>query len=242
MQIKKAAVLCLLMCALVVPGAHAQMTWTDKGFANLSGGFQAGSHTLATSTSFGLYDEQALVDTSQKISGGGFFDVSAGYKVWRNLALGLGFSWTSSKADAAISARIPDPVFHDRLRAISASAADLNHTERVLNLMGVWMVPVTDKIDVGLSAGPAIFMVKQDVPGELTITEPGPIVSGLTRQSVDKTAAGFHLGVDVTYLLNARFGVGGLARYTHGSVSLEGASDSLTVGGFQIGVGGRLRF
>ena len=53
---------------------------------------------------------------------------------------------------------------------------------------------------------------------------------------------GFHLGVDVTYLVTKRFGVGGLLRYTHGSVSLEGASDALTVGGFQIGVGGRLRF
>ena len=242
MQIKKAAVLCLFMCALVVPRADAQMTWTDNGFVNLNGGFQAGSHTLQTSTPFQIYDETASVDSTQKISGGGFFDVSAGYKVWRNLAVGVGYSWTSSSADAAISASIPDPLVHDTLRPVSGSAPDLNHTEATINLVATWMVPVTDKIDVGIAAGPSIFMVKQDLPDALTVDEPGPIISGVTTRSLSKTGGGFHAGIDVTYLVTKRFGVGGLLRYTHGSVTVEGASDGLTVGGFQLGVGGRLRF
>ena len=51
-----------------------------------------------------------------------------------------------------------------------------------------------------------------------------------------------HFGVDVAYMINKRFGVGGLARYTRGSVELAGASDKLTVGGFQVGAGLRARF
>ena len=238
----KAGLLCLAMCAAVTPKAHAQMTWTDKAFVNVTGGAQAGSRSLETERSFELYEEQARVASSQDVKGGAFFDISAGYKVWRNLALGLGYSRSGSNTNATVAASIPDPVLHDSPRAISASVTGLKHTESAVHLMGVWMVPVTDKIDVGLSAGPSIFMVTQGMPGTLTVTEPGPSVTNSTAVNVDKTTVGIHFGVDVTYLVTKRWGVGGLARYTWGSVGLEGASDKLTVGGFQIGGGVRLRF
>jgi hypothetical protein len=230
------------MCAAVAPKAHAQMTWTDKGFVNVTGGAQAGSRTLATATTFDIYDETASVSSSQDVKGGGFFDISAGYKVWRNLAVGLGYSHAGSNTDAAIAALIPDDTVTDKLRPVSASATDLKHSEGALHIMGVWMVPVTDKIDVGVSAGPSIFKVKQDLPTALAIAEPGPTVTGITITNVNKTTAGINFGVDVTYLVTKRIGVGGLARYTWGSADLEGASDKLTVGGFQIGGGVRLRF
>lgn len=242
MHIRQVVPLCLMLCATVVPTASAQMKWTDTGFANVSIGGQAGSHTLATSTTFDLYDEQAKVDTSQKVKGGALFDISAGYKVWRNLAAAIGYSRTSGKADAAVTASIPDPRVFDSPRTLTASAPDLKHTEQAINLMGVWMVPVTDKIDVGLSFGPSIFMVKQDLPATLTVVEPGPTFSGLNTDSTSKTVAGINLGIDVTYLLTKEWGVGGLARYTAGSARLKGATDSVTVGGFQIGVGARYRF
>jgi len=230
------------MCGLAAPSAHAQMTWTDKGFLNVTGGIQTGSHTLATDTSFDLYDERATVGTTQDISGGAFFDLSAGYKVWGNVALGAGYSWTSSKADAAVSALIPDRDFFDRHRAVTASANDLNHTESAVHLMAVYMMPVTDKVDVGLSAGPTIFQVSQDLPGALTVSEPGPTVTGAAVTEIKKTTIGFNVGVDVTYLVTKKIGIGGLARYTKGSADLDGATEKLTVGGFQLGGGIRIRF
>ena len=53
---------------------------------------------------------------------------------------------------------------------------------------------------------------------------------------------GVHFGVDLTYMVTPRFGVGGIARYSWGSADLAGAEDSVTVGGFQIGAGLRVRF
>jgi hypothetical protein len=241
LKMMKAAFLCVVMCAAFAPRADAQMTWTDKGFVNLTGGVQVGSHTLDTSRTFDLYDEQGTVDSSQKIKSGGLFDVSAGFKVWHNLAIGVGYSWTSSKADAAIQAQVPDPVVFDHLRSVSSTAAGLKHTESVVNLSAVWMVPVTDKIDVGVSAGPSIFNVKQDIPGSLTATEPGPTIN-VAVDSATKTSVGINIGLDVAYMMTKQFGFGGLARYTWGSVDLEGATDKLTVGGFQIGGGLRVRF
>jgi hypothetical protein len=238
----KAGLLCLGMCAAVASTAQAQMTWTDQAFVNVSGGFQGGSGTLATATTFDLYDEQGTVASTQDVSGGGLFDVSAGYKVWRNLAVGLGFSHSGSTSDAAITASVPSPLVFDQLRNVSASASGLKHSENTIHLMGTWMVPVTDKIDVGLSAGPSIFHVKQQLPSAVTVSEPGPTVSSVSVNDATKTTVGINLGVDVTYLVTKRMGVGGLARYTWGSADLDGTSDSLTVGGFQIGGGLRLRF
>ena len=218
------------------------MTWTDKGFFNASVGLQTGSDTLATATTFDLYDETASVATSQKVSGGAFFDLTAGYKVRRNLAAAVGYSRSGSSGDAVIAASIPDPRVHDRPRPITASASDLNHSESAIHLMGVWMVPVTDKIDVGISAGPTVFMVKQDLPSALAVSEPGPTVTNVTVTKADKTTVGINLGVDVTYLITPRWGVGGLARFTYGSAELEGATEKLSTGGFQIGGGLRVRF
>lgn len=243
----KAAVLAVALCAGVAPGAQAQMTWTDKGFVNATIGIQGGSHSLATSTSFDIYasgefGEQASLATTQDVGGGLFFDVSGGYKVWRNLALGVGFSRTSSDADVAVAASVPDPLVADRPRAVTTTASGAAHSEVGIHLMGVWMMPVTDKVDVGFSFGPTIFQVSQDVPAAITVNEPGPTVSSTTFTSADKTTVGINIGVDVTYLVTPRIGAGMLARYTWGSADLEGASDKLTVGGFQIGAGVRIRF
>ena len=239
---KKTAVLCLAFCALAAPRAHAQMKWTDKGFANINIGAQSGSHDVQTNTTFVVYDEDAHVSTTQKTGGGFLFDLNGGYKVWSNLVVAVGYSFMSDSTDGAVTAAIPDPAVFDRPRNVTAAADNLSHAEHTINFSGVWMVPVTDKVDVGVSFGPTIFMVKQELPDTITFTEPGPTVTGVNKKDVDKTTAGINLGVDVTYLLKKNYGVGAILRYTWGSVDLDGASDKLTVGGFQVGVGARYRF
>jgi hypothetical protein len=104
------------------------------------------------------------------------------------------------------------------------------------------MVPVTDKVDVGVSFGPSIFQVSQDIPTAITVTEPSATLASTSVTKVDKTTVGIHFGVDVNYMITPRWGAGVLARYAWGSADLEGATDSLTVGGFQIGGGLRVRF
>lgn len=227
---------------LVPTVAAAQMTWTDKGYVTISGGGQAGSHTLTMQPAFTLYDEDSTLTSTQKAGGGPFLDIGGGYKVWQNLVLALSYSHVGGDSDAAIAAQVPDPVQFDHPRAVTTSLPGANHSENAVHISAVWMVPVTDKIDVGVAAGPTIFMIRQDVASGLTVTEPGPNVTSVASAKVKKTTGGFHAGVDVTYLLTKQIGAGLLARYTFGSVDLPDAADSLTVGGFQLGVGLRYRF
>ena len=99
---KKAAVLCLVFCALAAPRAQAQMKWTDKGFANINIGGQTGSHDVETTTTFVVYDEDAHVTTTQKTGGGVLFDLNGGYKVWSNLVVAVGYTFMSDSTDAAV--------------------------------------------------------------------------------------------------------------------------------------------
>jgi len=218
------------------------MQWTDKGFVSVNGGAQAGSHDLSESGSFPLYEETATFSSANKVKGGGLFDIGGAYKVWgNNLLAGLSFTHVSSKSDGSLTGSIPDPLVFSRPRAVTKALTGLEHSENAVHLDAIWMIPVANKIDVGIFLGPTIFSVKQDTIPSLTITEPGPTVTTAVA-SASKTAVGFNIGVDAQYMLRKKYGVGVVARYAGGSVSLPGASQKLNVGGFQIGAGGRLRF
>jgi hypothetical protein len=239
----KVGCLSLALATLTTAPARAQqLTWTDKGFVNVNVGAQAGSHDLSSQSTFELYGENGTLATTQDVGGGGLFDVSAGYKVWKNLALGIGYSHSGSDADAAIAASVPDPVFFDRLRGLTAVSSGAKHSENAIHIQGTWVMPVTDTLDVSFSFGPTIFSVKQDIPTAITVNEPGPTLADTIVSDDSGTGVGINLGLDVNYFFTPKYGAGLLLRYTRGSVDLDHSTDSLTVGGFQIGVGARIRF
>ena len=238
----KAGILALCLCAAPSMVSAQTMQWTDKGYVAVSGGAQVGSDDLNTSSTFTIYDESASVSSAQKVKGDGFFDIGGAYRVWgRNLLAGINYSHTASDTDVSVNASIPDPRVFDRPRTVSASQSGAKHKENAVHLSAIWMMPVANKLDVGIFAGPSIFAIKQQTISDLTVTEPGPNVSAPLRD-VKKTTVGVNLGVDLQYLVWKKWAVGGLARYSWGSASISGASKKLTVGGFQIGAGARYRF
>jgi len=233
----------LALCLFAAPRlADAQtMQWTDKGFLSVNGGAQVGSDNLDSTSTFTLYDETATVATAQKVKGGGFFDLGGAYRVWgRNVLAGVSFSHTSSDADATVNASIPDPIQTDRPRSVTTSLSGAKHSENVVHLDAIYMIPVAAKTDVAVFGGPSIFSVKQQTVSTLTVTEPGPTVSA-PLVDVKKTTVGINFGVDVQYMIAKKWGVGGLARYSWASADLGGSAGKLKVGGFQIGGGFRWR-
>src|SRR3954469_12578129 len=152
----KAGILALCLCAAPQIASAQTMQWTDKGYATLNIGGQVGSHDLDTNSTFPLYDETATVTSTQKVSGGAFFEVGGAYRVWgNNLLAGVSFSHTGSDADVAITGSIPDPVFFDRPRTVNSTQSGAKHSENALYLNAIWMIPVANKLDVGVFGGPA---------------------------------------------------------------------------------------
>src|SRR6185436_13689219 len=115
-----------------------------------------------------------------------------------NLLAGVTYSHTSTDSDVALTASIPDPIKFDSPRTVSKTQGGAIHTENVVHLDVIWMIPVANKLDVGVFLGPSIFAVKQDTVTTATVTEPGPTVTApLTR--VSKTSVGFNFGADLQY-------------------------------------------
>jgi hypothetical protein len=242
-QITNAIILAAALCAAPRIASAQTMQWTDKGYVTFNVGAQVGSQDLGTSNTFTLYEETATISSTQKVKSGAFFEIGGAYRVWgNNLLAGVSFSHTSSDGDVALTATIPDPVFFDRPRNVSATQSGAKHSENAIHLDAIWMIPVANKLDVGVFAGPTIFMVSQDtIATPVPVTEPGPTLNA-SLNKVKKTTAGVNFGVDLQYVIRKQLAVGGLARYTWGSANIDGATDKLTVGGFQIGAGVRYRF
>ena len=89
-------------------------------------------------------------------------------------------------------------------------------------------------------AGPTFTNVHQDLVTGIVVPA-GTQSAVATVESQSGTAAGVNIGFDASYLFTKYDGVGGFLRYNGGSVDLPAASD-VKAGGFQMGIGARLRF
>lgn len=236
--------LAVLACGIVLSSATpalAQMQWTDKGFLNLSGGIGVGGSDVTSTTTFTLYDETATLVTNQDLKGGFFADAHAAYRIRRNLAVGLNVSFVQSKADAAVAGSLPDPILFDANRAASATASDLTHRETWFAALLTWALPLTDKVDVFISGGPAMVQVQHELPTGAEVTEPTPEINNITVTKFSKSGIGFVVAGDVRYMVTQKIGLGVLAKFSAASVDLTDTT-KIDAGGFQIGGGLRFRF
>jgi hypothetical protein len=241
---KATTVLTLISAALLagprLAAAQGQPASGTVAFLNVNVGAQPQQREITTSESLALYDETATVTSTQPVNNGPMFDVTGGYYVRTNLAVAVGFSSFSRSSDSALRASIPDPIFTDRPRIVGATTPDLAHTERGIHFQAVWFFPVTDRIDVALSAGPSIFRVSQELTPTVTVpTRTQNIV--VVQETQSGTAIGFNAGFDGSFMFTPRLGAGLFVRYAGGSVDLP-AVENLSVGGLQTGLGLRIRF
>jgi hypothetical protein len=243
----KHAVLALGLTVAFAAEAGAQMQWTDRIFINGNGGYQAISKDFTSITNFEVYEETATADATQSLKSEPIFDVSAGYRVRRNLAIGVGFSQYVTEGNMNVVVRVPHPVFTDQTRTVNITGAGASHTSPAFHVNAIWFWPYTDKIDFAFSGGPSIVIVKQDmISGVNILPEPGPsftqpVIDRITVTEQRKTTIGFNTGIDMTYMVTKRYGFGATARYLWARANLEGLNESLTVGGFQLLGGVRIR-
>ena len=245
----------LAMMALSAAEARAQFSWAPfdgRLIVSVNVASQVGNQDIDRSTTFTLYDEAATVEFAQKIESGVLFDIGGAYRLKPTAAYGVGITYTalSSRESASITGLLPHPLFFDRARSFSVTTDGLEHEERAVHLQALWFVPFVEKVDITLSAGPSFFTVTQGFARGISFSENPPSFDSITVDSVDvvtleESAVGLHIGADVTYSFTPKVGVGALMRFTRGTADFnlaEGQEAEVKVGGFQIGVGLRVRF
>jgi opacity protein-like surface antigen len=250
----------LLALATLVAFAAPAAAQDSRVYANINFGFQAQGQDFTQRADFPLYDETGNWEAAHSIDGGPFFDIGGGYRILRNVSVGLSFTArTGDSRDVTVNASVPSPIFTDTLRAASARVTGLEHTEQAFHIQALWHIPVTVEFDVALFAGPTIFRVKDELIGAVDFAEVGGDLSSVNIQNIStteqkETTTGFHLGIDTRYMFMRdigfirNIGAGAMLRYSRGSVDLAapagsgGAPTSIDVGGLEIGVGLRFQF
>ena len=250
----------LLALATLVAFASPAAAQESRIFAHFNFGFQAQGQDFTQTADLPLYDETGNWEAAHSIDGGPFFDLGGGYRILRNVSVGLSYTARSGDSrDVTVNASVPSPIFTDTFRAVSGTATDLEHGEQAFHIQALWHVPVLVDFDVTLFAGPTIFRVKDELVASVETAEVGGDFSTVNLQSIstaeqNNTTTGFHLGIDTRYIFmrNVGFmrdvGAGAMLRYSRGSVDLAApagsgaATTSIDVGGLELGVGLRFTF
>lgn len=244
--------LCVVGVAAFASEAVAQaLPWEGRGFVNVNFGFQAVAENAATTTtSFSLYDETGSLTTSQAMDSlAPFLDFGGGIRVAGNFGIGFAYSRLNVTGSAEVQAEVPNPVYYNQPRTATATLEELEHVENGYHFQALWMLPITDKLDVVVSGGPSWFGLTQGIVATPQITEVGPPYTTVNMTVSQTTTTGgqigFNVGADMTFRFANNVGVGAMVRYAAATVSLtpEGSDPSdVKVGGFQFGGGLRIRF
>jgi len=247
----RAALIAAALVGVSLP-AYAQTPWEDRAFVNLSFGLDTGTETIARNSTFTVYNETGSVDTSADFGSFGIFDIAGGARVYRNFAIGLGYHTGDTTGTGSYSASVPHPLFFDRPRTVTGTFDDAQRDEHATHLMFGYMLPLGDKYDVLVYAGPSFYHVSQEMVTNVTFTEVGPPYTNINVlpaiETVKKSATGYNFGIDGSYFLyrtdKFRIGAGAFLRFTGASADLPfaGGTVKTDLGGTQFGFGARVRF
>jgi hypothetical protein len=216
------------------------MPLDGKLFVGVSVGAQTRSSTINNDFSFPLYRETATVATAATVTRGAIFDVNVGYRITPMFGVAIGYTGFNSTGKAQGTGSIPNPLFFNRPATVTIDATDAKRSDKNIYLVFVGFMPITDKMELSGFIGPAVTRVQQELIGAATVPLGTQTVAS-TIQNQSGTAKGVNVGADLAYKILNQVGAGVFVRYISGSVDLPTAQD-VKAGGFQIGVGARLRF
>jgi hypothetical protein len=190
------------------------------------------------------FGEAAVVNTTYKPRVAPGLEVAGGVRVWRHLAVGLAVSRVTKTSGGAVDAQVPHPFFFGRPRSVSGDASGLHRDETAIHLQAR-LLPSTARWQATLIGGPSWINVRQDLVDDVTVTQSYPFdtatFSGVAKQRVSKSHLGFNAGVDATYWMKPRVGIGVAALFARARVPLT-SSATTDAGGMHVTAGLRLGF
>lgn len=246
-----AAALPMLLLLAAAGPALAQSS-APRGALSINGGLQTAAGEFSDTVNFGhelFGPEDATVETRYPGSDGALFDVGGSVRVWRNLGVGASVSWLTRETDADVEGQLPHPFRFESPRGVSGAAAGLARAEAAVHVQASWVIPVGPSLAVTLFGGPTWFNASQDLVTDIRFDQAYPYdtatYSGANTAELSASAIGAHAGADVAYYFSERIGVGGMVRFSGGSVEFDypdGGTFKNNVGGLHTVGGLRIRF
>ncbi len=235
-----------------VAGINARLarTRTRRVILSVDLGFRPGGSALTRrATAFAeRYAEDGTLTADYGRGSGPQFDLMASQAVWGNLGVGVGLSSYQRRSTTTIAAQVPHPFFFNALRPATFETTAPEGTEVALHIPVVWTPSSGTRLTLLVFGGPSVFHVTQNVVSNLTLSDPYPpvtvTITGVTTTRLTGTMVGFHVGGDLGYYGNKRFGVGAGVRYSFANLTFadDTAATDGRAGGLQIVGGLRVRF
>ena len=175
----------VIMVIMVIMAVMAAPVTAQSGFFNANGG-QLETTDFADTVDFTLFAEDGDFMADYQVAAAPLFDVSVGAMLGRFAAVGVGVSRFRTQDDAAVTARLPHPLFFDRdpacrtrpsgvcTRTVSGTASSLTREEITIDLQATWILPIARHFDLSLFGGPTFFIVEQDLVTSVSNTETFP--------------------------------------------------------------------
>lgn len=239
----------LAVCTCSAATAQAQSaTWSERGWFGISGGIQPTANTFQDAFDLTLYTEPEHITVDYPLKSGFVVAANGGYRVWKRLAIGAGVSHHSDGSSSTVKASLPHPFFDNTFRNIEGTARG-HRTETAVHLQVGWMLPLSPKFRLLLTAGPTVMNVDHTFVTDVTFTESFPFdtaeFTGVVTKHGKRTANGFNAGADLWWMFSKSVGAGGLVQFTHVRANLDAGNErrvSVDAGGAQVGAGLRFVF
>ncbi|MCC7123561.1 MAG: hypothetical protein IT178_01845 [Acidobacteria bacterium] len=255
--------LSILFCAFFLspslasaqPGtSRGERAWID---VNLGAAIAAEDTFTTVLTSLDSGGEERRSSATYDNPTGVSFDFGGGYMFTPIIGVGASLVGTAHMAEAELFTRQPHPLLFNRFgEDTSTTDEELTRSEGSINFHAMVRLPIeNDRLRVRFFGGPTYFRVQQELVTAIRYSQvyngSGLNTIDITTYDADEfeaTGWGFHAGGDVSYFFNDLIGVGGVARFSRGTVEfddLDILSDDIVevkAGGFQIAGGVRFRF
>ena len=235
------------VCAIAPPAAAQSPQWPERFWVSVGGGVQPVSNSFSDDFTKPLYTEDEQVSVSYPVKSGALVAASGGYRIWKRLALGIGVTYYTTTGDADVDAELPHPFFDRQFRHVSGTTGT-TRSETAAHIMAAWMLPLSDRFRIILSAGPSVLNVSQTLVTDVQFSETFPFdtaeFTGAAKTDASNSAIGFNAGADLFWMFTSRIGAGGLVQYTRARAKLQAADRTVRVdaGGPQIAAGLRFLF
>lgn len=169
---------------------------------------------------------------------GSDFDFGGGFMVTPVVGFGLNFSGTAHRDIVGLGAGV------GTLILASGATDELTRSEGALNIQAM-IVPInSDHFRGRLFGGPSFIRYQADMVDDFFFFR--SVISNVHTVSTEGSAMGFHVGGDATYFFSRFVGLGGFARYSRATASIDepmsGRKQNMLLGGVQTGGGLRFRF
>ncbi len=242
------AIIAVAYAAMGVAPAAAQEP--PRVTLQLNGAFQVAPPTFTSVTTQRVYGEEATFASMHSLNDGATADVGMMLHLTERLAIGAAFTWMQVDDTTSITATVPHPLYYEIPRTVEPQTLALTREERAVHLSVAWRIPLSERAELTVSAGPTSINVAQHTVVQYHVAEGGPpnfdqIAVEAETGKQRRNAAGGHIGFDLVYMATRQVGFGYFVRFARATADLPGLGETTfraNAGNVHTGAGLRFRF